>query len=202
MFFNKCDPKVKDLLNTSRVLKNPLIKGFLENEENFRLFQKAVLSPTKENKTKVEEKFSSYYEKVRMVAYYHRLIKQYAIDFDKRLRKARDKYSLTLETPLESGNEEAETLLSLIPDEKVNENIIYEKTLKEAISDEKLYNALKSLTETQYRILELIYARGLTTKEIADIIKSTPQNVSNIHRKAIKKLRKIMVGENYEYKKQ
>lgn len=184
------------------MLKNPLIKGFLENEENFRLFQKAVLSPTKENKTKVEEKFSSYYEKVRMVAYYHRLIKQYAIDFDKRLRKARDKYSLTLETPLESGNEEAETLLSLIPDEKVNENIIYEKTLKEAISDEKLYNALKSLTETQYRILELIYARGLTTKEIADIIKSTPKNVSNIHRKAIKKLRKIMVGENYEYKKQ
>lgn len=44
MFFNKCDPKVKDLLSKSRVLKNPLIKTLIiytwKMFHNFNVFIK------------------------------------------------------------------------------------------------------------------------------------------------------------------
>ncbi|WP_111703550.1 sigma-70 family RNA polymerase sigma factor [Lederbergia lenta] len=41
-------------------------------------------------------------------------------------------------------------------------------------------------------MLELIYLKELKLIEIAHILKSTPQNVSNLHRKALKTLLKEM----------
>ena len=76
------------------------------------------------------------------------------------------------------------------------------ESLLDSIEDEQLIEALKSLSDKQLLVLELIYFKGLTLKEISKIIQTTPQNVSNLHRKSLKKLKQILIEEGeYELPK-
>lgn len=56
------------------------------------------------------------------------------------------------------------------------------------IEDVQLLKSLQKLTVKQLQILEMIYVKELSIKEIAQILKTTPQNISNHHRKALNKL--------------
>ena len=184
--------KTKEIIEKNNLLKNPLIKGFLNNEENYHLFQKAILFPNLENKNKVEEVFAKHYEQVRIDSYFRNLIKYFSIDFDKKIRKLNNRFYLTLDKPIGTESETI-THKDLIPEE--NKIKFGEQTLHNEIGDESLFQALEILSESQYRILELIYVKNLTNIEIAGLMNSSPQNISNIHRKAIRKLRKDLVGE-------
>ncbi|MCR6525379.1 sigma-70 family RNA polymerase sigma factor [Lysinibacillus capsici] len=171
--------------------RNPLIAGFLKDNDHYEHYEKAILNPTTENKNKVEEMFKSYYEKVRMNAYIFSLIKYYAIDFDKKVKKLNNRYVLTLDKP--AINDEK---VNLIDSLKSSIQFTTEcKTLKDEITDEKTIRALNSLTDYQYKILDLIYVKSLTNKEIAALVNSTPQNISNIHKKALKKLKLNLLKE-------
>ncbi|MGJ3221782.1 sigma-70 family RNA polymerase sigma factor [Geobacillus sp. CAMR5420] len=71
-----------------------------------------------------------------------------------------------------------------------DEPVFEQRSLKDQIENERLYRALDVLTQKQVLILEMIYVNNLTLREIANILDSTPQNVSNLHRKALEKLKK------------
>lgn len=196
MSIDKSIGKLKEILKKNKITENPLINGFLEDDEYFALFEKAISAPTEENKNKVEEVFKSYYEKIRMNAYFNNLIKYYSIDFDKKVRKINQRFALTLDKPVGAEETEIATLKDFLPGNMVvEETESDDKTLREEISHEILYEALEVLTETQYKILDLIYVKNLTKKEVANLVNSTPQNVSNIHSKAIKKLKNSIGGE-------
>lgn len=195
MPIDKSVGKLKGLLKKKKITENPLINGFLENDEYFALFEKAILVPSEENKNKVEEVFKSYYEKIRINAYFNNLIKYYAIDFDKKVRKINHRFALTLDKPVGAEETEIGTLKDFLTGNMVVEETENDdKTLREEISNEILYKALEVLTETQYKVLDLIYVKNLTKKEVANLVNSSPQNVSNIHSKAIKKLKNSIVG--------
>lgn len=195
MPIDKSVGKLKGLLKKKKITENPLINGFLENDEYFALFEKAILVPSEENKNKVEEVFKSYYEKIRINAYFNNLIKYYAIDFDKKVRKINHRFALTLDKPVGAEETEIGTLKDFLTGNMVVEETENDdKTLREEISNEILYKALEVLTETQYKVLDLIYVKNLTKKEVANLVNSSPQNVSNIHSKAIKKLKNSIGG--------
>lgn len=165
--------------------KEPLIAGFLKDNRHYELYEKAILNPTIENKNKVEEIFKLYYEKVRMDAYIFNLIKYYAIDFDKKIKKLNNRYLLSLDKPTIKDEK-----LNLI--DSIGNSIQFTtecKTLRDEITDEIIIRALNSLTDYQYKILDLIYVKNLTQKEIAALVNSSPQNISNIHKKALRKLK-------------
>lgn len=129
--------------------------------------------------------FKLYYEKVRMDAYIFNLIKYYAIDFDKKIKKLNNRYLLSLDKPTIKDEK-----LNLI--DSIGNSIQFTtecKTLRDEITDEIIIRALNSLTDYQYKILDLIYVKNLTQKEIAALVNSSPQNISNIHKKALRKLK-------------
>ena len=178
--------KVDKILASNNILENPLLKSFLDETENYKSFENAIFEPSEENKEKVEELFKIHYEKVRFTAYFNKLINNFAVDFDKKIRKLQQRFSLTLDNTQE---------ISLIESTVKNPSIGVEDmditltSLEEEIGDIKLSKAIKSLTKTQYKILELIYVGKLTNLEVANLLDSSPQNISNLHRKALKKLK-------------
>ncbi|WP_404803607.1 RNA polymerase sigma factor [Lysinibacillus sp. S1] len=54
---------------------------------------------------------------------------------------------------------------------------------------------MQKLTDKQLQILEMIYVKDYSIKVIAETLKTTPQNISNLHRKALKKLHHIIRKE-------
>lgn len=63
-----------------------------------------------------------------------------------------------------------------------------EEGLLEKIENEQLFKGLQKLTDKQLQILEMIYVKDYSIKVIAETFQTTPQNISNLHRKALKKL--------------
>ncbi|WP_107842051.1 sigma-70 family RNA polymerase sigma factor [Metasolibacillus meyeri] len=190
--------KIKKLLNNNKVLENPLVKSFLEDEEHFTLFENAILNPTQENKNKVEVMFKSYYEKIRINSYFKNLIRYYAIDFDKKIRRINNRYVLSLDRQIGKDDAESETFKELIENEGEMSFESEEITLRDEISNELLFQALEVLTETQYTVLDLIYVKNFTRTEVAKLMNSSPQNISNIHKKAIAKLKNCIRSEDIE----
>lgn len=185
----------KKLPLKSTEIKNPLIKGFLENEMNRELYKKAIYDFTEENKRLVEDAFAEYYEIVRRTAYFSSMIKFMGIDFDKKLRKLNNRFMLTLDQPLKTETNEGSTMKDMLIDSAAPSLYEGDDTLSSKISDKKLCEALERLTQKQAIVLEMIYVKELSNKEIADIFQTSPQNISNTHKKALKKLKTLMEGD-------
>ncbi|MEY9980603.1 sigma-70 family RNA polymerase sigma factor [Lysinibacillus sp. RC79] len=198
MSINTTSKEVANLLNNSKVLENPVVKSFLENEEHFSLFEIAISTPTQENRNKVELMFKNHYEKIRINSYFKNLIRFYSIDFDKRIRKINNRFVLSLDRKIGKDDSKSETFKELIEDESEINFGTEDTTLRDEISNELLYQALEILTESQYRILDLIYVKNLTRTEIAKLMNSSPQNISNIHQKAVAKLKDRIRGGKIE----
>lgn len=176
-------------------LTNPLVKGFLEDEYNFNLFKQAIMNFTERNKNLVGEAFTEYYEQVRKISYFSNMIRFFSIDFDKKTRKLNNRFLLTLDQPLRSESDYSMTVKDMIADPSIRSFYDGDESLKSQISDGTLYQALEILTKKQSFVLELIYARELSNIEVAEIIQSTPQNVSSIHKRALHKLKIHMDGD-------
>ncbi len=172
-------------------VNNPIVKSFLSDPpQNLYLVQKAILYPTDLNKKLVDESFQSHYINVRKIKYVSNLIYFFSLDFDKKRRRLQKRSLLILDKGLsEEGGET--TLKELIEDTR-NENGLDHLIgggLLDNIEDVQLLKSLQKLTVKQLQILEMIYVKELTIKEIAQILKTTPpQNISNHHRKALNKL--------------
>ncbi|WP_016993738.1 sigma-70 family RNA polymerase sigma factor [Lysinibacillus boronitolerans] len=169
-------------------VNNPIVKSFLSDPQNLYLVQKAILYPTDLNKKLVDESFQSHYINVRKIKYVSNLIYFFSLDFDKKRRRMQNRSLLILDKGL--SEEGGTTLKELIEDTR-NENGLDHLIgggLLDNIEDVQLLKSLQKLTVKQLQILEMIYVKELSIKEIAQILKTTPQNISNHHRKALNKL--------------
>lgn len=185
----KDNQKVEEFFyRNNKQVNNPIIKSFLSDSENLYLVQKAILYPTDSNKKLVDESFQSHYINVRKIKYVSNLIYFFSLDFDKKRRKLQKHTLLILDKGLsEEGGTTAKEQIEDASNEKELENIVGEGLL-DNIEDEQLLKSLQKLTVKQLQVLEMIYVKDLTTKEIAQKLRTTPQNISNLHRKALNKL--------------
>lgn len=181
---------IKNLLQKNKVMNKALIRTFLEDKENFTLFEKAILKPTQTNKDLVEKAFQEHYEKVRFDFYFTNLIKRAAVDFDKKIRKINERFSLTLDTPSTSDTENGGSILDLLVDDNPFEE--EPSTLNEEITNELLFQTLEYLTDSQYKILDLLYVKNLTNLEAAEAANVSAQYVSQTQKRALQKLKTKM----------
>ncbi|MGE7948129.1 sigma-70 family RNA polymerase sigma factor [Lysinibacillus sp. NPDC093688] len=182
--------KIEDFFyRNNEQVNNPIIKSFLSDSNNLYLVQKAILYPTERNKKLVDESFQSHYINVRKIKYVSNLIYFFSLDFDKKRRRLQDRTLLILDKGLsEEGNTTAKELIEDASIGKELDHIVGEGLL-DNIEDEQLLKSLRKLTVKQLQILEMIYVKELSIKEIAQTLQTTPQNISNLHRKALNKLK-------------
>ncbi|MGE7696612.1 RNA polymerase sigma factor [Lysinibacillus sp. NPDC094177] len=169
-------------------VSNPIIKSFLSDSENLHLVQKAILYPTDINKKLVDESFQSHYINVRKTKYVSNLIYFFSLDFDKKRRRKQNRTLLILDNGLSKyGGTTAIEQIEDASNEKELDNIVGEGLL-DNIEDEQLLKALQKLTVRQLQILEMLYVKELSIKEIGQTLQTSPQNISNLHRNALNKL--------------
>jgi len=175
-------------VDNQKALDNPIIKGFLANKNNYELVVKAIKEPTKANRDRVDESFMKHYNQVKKIKYINNLIRFVSIDYDKKIRRLNQRFLLTLDQPITDHH--LQTMKDFIIDDNIDLDDIEKLSLKNQIQNEQLYKSLDVLTQKQVLILEMIYVNNLSLREIARMLGSTPQNISNIHKKALKKLQR------------
>ncbi|MGE8036774.1 general stress protein [Lysinibacillus sp. KCTC 33748] len=170
-------------------VNNPIIKSFLSDSNNLYLVQQAILYPTEHNKKLVDESFQLHYINVRKIKYVSNLIYFFSLDFDKKRRRLQNRALLILDKGL--SEEGGTTAKELMEDASVGTGLDYlvGGGLLDNIEDELLLKSLQKLTVKQLQILEMIYVKELSIKDIAHTLQTTPQNISNLHRKALNKLK-------------
>lgn len=98
--------KIKKFISENKVLmEQPIVKAFLDNNENYDLFVKTISDPTKTNEKELDDKFKNHYTKIRFIKYMSTLIHFSAIEYDKKHNSYNKRYPLTLDQPLNSENE-------------------------------------------------------------------------------------------------
>ncbi|CAH0119835.1 MULTISPECIES: FliA/WhiG family RNA polymerase sigma factor [unclassified Paenibacillus] len=90
----------------------------------------------------------------------------------------------SLEDPIRE--EESETRLSLLVDEKAKNP---EYTVNEFYLKESLVKGIERLTEKERTVISLFYYDDLSLSEIAEVMSLSPSRISQLHSKAILRLR-------------
>jgi RNA polymerase sigma factor for flagellar operon FliA len=90
----------------------------------------------------------------------------------------------SLEDPLKE--DESETRLSVLVDEKAKNP---ESKVNEVFLKESLGKAIERLTEKERIVVSLFYYEELTLSEIAEVMQLTPSRISQLHSKAILRLK-------------
>lgn len=82
--------------------------------------------------------------------------------------------------------EESETRLSMLIDERAKNP---ESTVNDVFLKESLAKAIVKLTEKERTVVSLFYYEELSLSEIAEVMKLSPSRISQLHSKAIMRLR-------------
>lgn len=173
-------------------MNNPLISGFLSKRENYELFKKAVCCPTVKNKENLDRTFKVFYFYVRFTSYVSTTLFYHGINLDKKIREKNIRFPLTLDQPVSTDSD-------LVYKDLVQYNEDYNvrsDNILDYILDPKLYKAVQALTSNQKEILYLVYVKGYTDTDIAIFTEKSQQTISKSHRKALKKIKRIMVEES------
>jgi len=171
-------------------MQNPIIKRFLYSQENYDLLLRTIENPSLENMKKIDYQFKKHYIKVKRIKYVNNLIYFYSRDYENRRKRISERNLLVLDDRLSSDGET--TLIEQIPSDR--EHLPFKRNFIDHIENPDLEAAILNLTGKQIHILEMIYFKNLTLKEISKILETSPQNVSNQHRKALRKLNKLVAS--------
>ncbi|WP_164668972.1 FliA/WhiG family RNA polymerase sigma factor [Virgibacillus doumboii] len=97
----------------------------------------------------------------------------------------------------ESGKEHKEGIGYTIPDESA---VLPDDHMLQSEIKQELINSIKLLNDNEQMVISLFYDQELTLTEIGQVLELTTSRISQIHRKAIFKLRNILskVQANYE----
>src|SRR5699024_2153045 len=90
-----------------RLFKQPIIKSFLQDNENWILTKQAICHPTKRNMKKVDDAFQAFYKNVRILTYLSSLIYYNAINFYKYIKKHYKREILSLYKYLQHKEEDS-----------------------------------------------------------------------------------------------
>jgi RNA polymerase sigma factor (sigma-70 family) len=173
-------------------VKNPIIVGFLDNQDNRINLLNYIKNNTPENRTLVDEAFKRYYFKAKFTNYLSQTIYFNAINYDKRHRLNSKRNQLILDKPL--GDSETETILNNVDPSipPIELNINDSPRIEDHISDCNLYEAINKLTNNQKQILSLSYVYGYNDSEIAKILNKSQQAVSKSHKRSLEQLQMLI----------
>ncbi|MCO7127383.1 sigma-70 family RNA polymerase sigma factor [Sporolactobacillus shoreicorticis] len=168
-------------------LNQPIVKSFLNKRENYYLFEQAICYPSYEFQSRVDAEFKKHYRHYQLISYFSNLIYYNSINFDKNIRKRRERERLTIDN----------NQIDYLNQKHIQFDLLYQQSssLEDHIETPKLYSAIKQLTDRQRKILELIYVHDYKISYIAQLQGSSQQNISQQHKKALEKLKALLGGE-------
>lgn len=174
-------------------LANPVIKGFLNHENDYNLFVQAVCYPSPQNCDRLERAFQRFYIEIRLIHYLSKVLWRYAKDYRAKTNRRRSHYLLMLDRPVQSDEPSGMTYKSQLPDwGNVNDpasSYGHPPTLEESIENDQLFRGVRSLTQKQLKMLELYFLHDQSQKEIADAMGVSQQSVSKTMNHVFKKLK-------------
>ncbi len=178
-------------------LQNEVIKSFLKQEKNEQLLSKSLNNPTPNNIEKLDKAFKEYYLKLKIIKYISSLIHFYTIDFDKKNNQVNRRFMLMLDAPVYESENNSTALIDVQPSKYSTEKDFFDsmQTFQDTIESSELYNAYQKLTSKQKEVLDLIYIHQYNTKEVARLYKESPQNISNIHKRALNKIKEQLEND-------
>lgn len=176
------------------IRSNPIINQYLQDKEHVHHFNNVIDNPTIENMQLLDDSFAKFYKELRTVKYLSGLVRQYSIDYDKRVRKRNTRYQLIINSPIERNNNDSLIDRLTVATPKFNLIDNPENQLINTLTNQELYLAVKSLKIKQINILELYYVQGYNNREIAEIFGQTEQNISYWHKKTLNQLREILTN--------
>lgn len=197
------DPNLSIMFNRyleqhQEFLSNPVMKAFLNNNEHLSIFATAICFPSKINKGNLNGKFKQFYLKLRLTKYLSTLLHYDSINFDKKKREQADRFPLLLDQPVNYVGEELTPLVDIIPSEGVVKEgeLIFLKSnsLEEHLTDIRLFEAMKVLTDRQKRILELSYIEQMSDRRISNELKVSQQSISKTRNKALLRIKEHLQG--------
>ncbi len=180
-------------------LQNPIIKSFLEIQENSELLKKAIHNPTKLAKQQLDDNFREYFFKIRFTSYLSNAIHFNAINYDKKIKLFLERNQPILDSPVKGR--EGEALLDIITPKDLHErqaSCIDSSNIEDHLTNYSLFKGIQQLTDNQRQLLSLAYIFGLNDSEIASHLNISQQAVSKSHRKALRKLREIIENREKE----
>ncbi|TCP53831.1 RNA polymerase sigma factor (sigma-70 family) [Tumebacillus sp. BK434] len=175
-------------LPVESLASNPLLKCFLEEPENQRLYGAGA-------REELERRFADHYFEIRFLGFIRKHIHYEAQHL---LRKTRTKQQIEpLWLNRTVGDEEGTGLeaLDLIEDpaESVEDKVIARTDALEDITPhEGLHRALQSLSPRQQLILQLLFVECLTEQEAAEVLEISQQAVNKCKRKALAEIKRLL----------
>ncbi|MGG3662977.1 sigma-70 family RNA polymerase sigma factor [Bacillus gobiensis] len=194
-----CRKEIEEIKNRlPEILENPIIKEFLEIEENEKAFHE-IIEGKKKDIEFLDKKFKEFYRYNRIIRYMTGLIKRYSIDYDKRFKVRNNRYQLIIDKPINNGRDDSNVTLGglLGTINKTPEEYLLDKEDKKELlfqtKNPDLSESLKKLNQKQLEILNLYYEKGYNNKEIGEHFGQTEQNISYWHKKTLKQLRESLL---------
>lgn len=189
--------RVEDyLIKFEKHLQNPVIKSFLDIQENMDLLAEVINNPTNLSKKKLDDTFREFYFKIRFTNYLSQAIYFNAINYDKKVKLFLERNKSILDSQINDG--ESVTLIDYLASKEWQEGqevCIDSTNIADHLTSYSLYQAIQLLTENQRQLLNLAYIYGLNDSEIAIYLNKSQQAVSRSHQNALKKLREIIENE-------
>ncbi|MEW9667660.1 FliA/WhiG family RNA polymerase sigma factor [Ammoniphilus sp. 3BR4] len=96
---------------------------------------------------------------------------------------------LSLDEPIHEEEEQKNSRQSFVVDEKAKDP---QKALDEAVQKQFLAEAIDQLSEKERTVVSLFYYEELTLTEIAEIMSLSPSRISQIHSKALLRIRTLL----------
>ncbi|MBP1970312.1 RNA polymerase sigma factor (sigma-70 family) [Virgibacillus natechei] len=173
------------------ILENSVMHHFFSSDKNISLLISAYEEEGIANKRHLDEAFKEHFYKVKLFNYTTKLIRFYTIEMKERYSRFH-KRNLFILDDFTTEEDESVGLIDLTTDENIHtpeDKLENHLGLLDCTTDKNLYKALLSLSTKQLKVLNLLYAEGLGNKEIADVFGDSDQNISRIHKRAIKSLK-------------
>ncbi|WP_059104101.1 RNA polymerase sigma factor [Shouchella shacheensis] len=182
--------------NNQSFLHQPIVRAYLEDKKHYLLYVQAICQPTEANIRQLDECFRTFYFERRMVKYVSVLIYHHAREMNKRYNRHFERHLYILDKPIGMGMETS--VMERIEDKRANvEASLEDQQLLSALEDPVLFAALKELSPKQREVLELVFMQEMELKAVAKLFGDSPQNISNIKRRALKNLQtKLRKGRN------
>lgn len=189
------DKRCSEILKNIKPDSHPIIKSFLELNENQEMFQKVISEPSIENANALDLAFKLFFYEIRLIKYMTNLIKHYAMDIVKKYRRHFKSHLYIIDRDTQS--DESFSLAEYFAVDHASDPArLYEYNCSdflECIGNSKLKDAIKGLSRKQIKVLELFYIRGLDNQSVAMYFNETNQNISKMHNRTLAKLYKRLV---------
>ena len=170
------------------VLENPVIQDFIKEEKRKKLMDNAFENPTSKNINLLNEEFKKFYRVNRVVRYSSVLIRNLSSHLDKLNKRRNERYNLIFDKPYD---EEGNTVGMILQENK--QEFIEPIEVVEAgifpVKNERLDNAMRSLSDKQKRILYYYYIKEFSKREIAKILGESEANIGYWVKKTLAQLK-------------